>query len=52
MFSVILDEAINGWILTTFVNGDKHTVVYENVEDALKGLEALIRNHAYQNRGG
>ena len=34
MIATILDEVINGWVLTIFKSGEKHQFIYEKYTDA------------------
>lgn len=47
MLTTILDEAVNGWIITIFKDGNKKQFVYETLHDAQEHLGAVESEYEY-----
>jgi len=47
MLTTILDEAINGWIVTIFINGEKKQFIYETLQDAQEHLGNVELKYEY-----
>lgn len=47
MLTTILDEAINGWIVTTYVDGKKEQFVYETLHEAQEHLGGVESRYEY-----
>lgn len=47
MLTTILDEAVNGWIVTVFKDGVKQQFIYERLADAQGHLEGVYLQYGY-----
>lgn len=47
MLTTILDEAINGWIVTTYQDGKKQQFVYERLQEAQEHLGRVESEYEY-----
>lgn len=47
MLTTILDEAVNGWIVTIFLDGKKEQFVYETLQDAQEHLGNVESKYEY-----
>ena len=48
MLSTILDEAVNGWVVTIFKNGKKEQFIYERLADAQSHLGSVESEYNQQ----
>lgn len=47
MLTTILDEAVNGWIVTIFIDGKKQQFVYETLHEAQTHLGDAESRYEY-----
>jgi len=52
MLTTILDEAVNGWIVTIYRGGKKQQFVYETLQEAQEHLGSVESTYAYGKKKG